>query len=154
MRAWLMIGRMRLAAAALIAFCLPGIHALAQSTQGLITGQVRGRATGRPIVAARVEAGGSGDPVLRETSTREAFTNSDGYYWLTELPPAAYRIRVSAPGYQAREIYDLVVTVAGYLDINFDLRSLRDVWELGYNDTVIFPDGVVIPFFGPDIAPG
>ncbi len=140
---------MRLAPVMLLAACLWSIHAYAQTTQGLISGQVRDRSTGRPIVGAKVQAVGSLDSTMRETSS-----NEDGYYWLTQLSPATYRIAVAAPQFQSREIYELVLPVAGYLDVGFDMRPLSDVWELGYYNTVFLRNELVLPFFGPDVDAG
>ena len=68
------------------------------------------------------------------------------------LPPGAYRIRATADGYQAQEVHELELPVAGRVDLNLKLRPLGDVWEQGRYRSVFFPDSeAVLTFFGPDV---
>jgi hypothetical protein len=121
---------------------------LAQSTEGLITGRVRDHSSGRPIVGAKVEAL---NPSIQ--TRREVPSNGQGYYFLTQLPPGFYQITVTMDQYQTREVHNLVLPVAGYLQIDFDLRPLNDVWERGYYRTLILRNDLILPFFGPDVDP-
>jgi hypothetical protein len=62
-------------------------------------------------------------------------------------------VKASCKDYQTREVYDVVVEVAGYVQIDFELRPLCDVWERGRYGTVTFRDQSLLPFFGPDVDP-
>src|SRR6267142_630341 len=136
---------MRSALLALVVLC--GL-ARAQSTEGLITGRVRDRSSGRPIVGAKVEAL---SPLVQ--ARREVDSNGHGYYYLPQLSPGIYQITVTMDQYQTREVHNLVLPVAGYLQIDFDLRPLHDVWELGYYRTLILRNELILPFYGPDVDP-
>src|SRR5947209_281297 len=118
---------MRPALIALVVNCILCGVAPAQSTEGLITGRVRDRSSGRPIVGAKVEALST-----LVQARREAASNSEGYYYLPQLSPGIYQISVTMDQYQTREVHNLILPVAGYLQIDFDLRPLHDIWELGY----------------------
>jgi Carboxypeptidase regulatory-like domain/TonB dependent receptor-like, beta-barrel/TonB-dependent Receptor Plug Domain len=133
---------------ALVVACILCSLAPAQSTEGLITGRVRDRSSGHPLIGAKVEAL---SPLLQ--ARREVPSNGQGYYYFPQLPPGAYQITVTMAEYQTREVHNLVLPVAGYLQIDFDLRPLRDVWELGYYRTVILRNELILPFFGPDVDP-
>jgi len=133
---------------ALAVTCILCGLAPAQSTEGLITGRVRDRSSGRPIIGAKVEAL---SPLLQ--ARREVPSNGQGYYYFPQLPPGVYQVTVAMEEYQTREVHNLVLPVAGYLQIDFDLRPLRDVWELGYYRTVILRNELILPFFGPDVDP-
>src|SRR5260370_32630266 len=139
---------MRPAFIALVLNCILCGLAQAQSTEGLITGRVRDRSSGRPIPAAKVQAL---SPLLQ--ARREVPSNVQGYYYFPQLPPGVYQITVTMDQYQTREVHNLVLPVAGYLQIDFDLRPLRDVWELGYYRTVILRNELILPFFGPYVDP-
>lgn len=142
---------------------LPGLS-LAQSTQGLIQGQVRGRDTNSAgafwIEYCKVDPSGT---VERAASTK---TDDDGYYFLPQLTPGEYRLRAqssqppqtppsecfSPPGdterYQAQEKHDLHLPVAGRLVVDFDLRPTRDVWDGKY--AVRTRDSMLLRYFGAD----
>jgi len=139
---------MRLALIALVLNHILCSVALAQSTEGLITGMVRDRSSGRPLPEARVEAFSHLDQARREVRS-----NAEGYYFLPQLPPGLYQITVAIERYQKREVHNLDLPVSGYLQIDFELRPLRDVWELGYYHTLILRDESILPFFGPDVDP-
>jgi len=139
---------MRPALIALVVNCVLCIVAPAQSTEGLITGRVRDRSSGRPIPGAKVEALST-----RVQALREVASNGQGYYYLPQLSPGIYQITVTMDQYQTREVHNLVLPVAGYLQIDFDLRPLHDVWELGYYRTLILRNELILPFYGPDVDP-
>src|SRR5437016_1192534 len=118
-----------------------------QSTQGLITGRITDSRSGRPIPSASI--------VWTHTATGTSGTsgsNSAGYYYLPQLSPGHYRIRVTADAYQAQDLYELDLLVAARLELDFRLRPLNDVWEqMEYRGVALAGSRVVLDFFGPDL---
>ena len=81
-----------------------------------------------------------------------AFPNPAGYFNLPLLSPGYYHLRVEATGYQAQELYETELPVAGRLDFDFRLRPLTDVWDAGESRSVFFPKSKsVLTFYGPDV---
>ena len=123
------------------------LPAAAQTTQGLIAGDVRHARTGAPIAQATVayvhqSTGNSGS----------AATDAAGGYFLPLLSPGVYRLRVTAPQFQAQEVQELELPVAGRLEVSFALRPLNDVWESGQYRSVFLPGSrTIVTFFGPDV---
>lgn len=119
----------------------------AQSTQGLITGRIIDSRSGRPIASAPV--------TWTHTATGTtglSSSNSEGYYYLAQLSPGRYRVRVTADNYQAQDLYELELLVAARLELNFRLRPLSDVWEQNEFRGVTLPNSrVILDFFGPDV---
>ena len=109
-----------------LAFLFLNAIGQAQTTQGLISGQVIDLEDGNPIPNARVTY-----LSLATNTTGAALTSSFGFYFLPLLPPGNYRIRVTADRYQAQELQELQLSVAAFLDVNFRLRPVADVWEGG-----------------------
>src|SRR5437016_4634683 len=87
-----------------------------QTTQGLISGRVVDTQSGRAIAAARISASiaGSATPVIGQSGAA-------GYFVLPLLSPGIYRLRIEAPKYQAAEVHQLELPVAGRLDLQFRL---------------------------------
>ena len=119
----------------------------AQTTDGLIAGRIVDAQTGKPVAEAQVSY------LSLQTNTRGlAQAGTSGFYSLPLLSPGFYRIRVAADGYQAKEVHELELPVAGRIDLNLTLRPLVDVWEQGRYRSVFFPDSeAVLVFFGPDV---
>ena len=94
-------------------------------------------------------------PSLTPTSSparaESGSVSPDGAFALPLLPPGVYRLRVAAPEFQAQEMYQLELPVAGTLDLVFRLRPLRDVWESRERHNVFLPGNSVLVFFGPDV---
>src|SRR5262249_53039862 len=68
------------------------------------------------------------------------------------LPRGPYRLRGTADQYQARELHEMELPVAAFLEINFRLRPLADVWEQGQYGSVFLPGTrSVLTFYGPDV---
>ncbi len=138
---------MRQARSILLIVWIAAIAARSQTTDGLIAGRIVDAQTGQPIAATQVSY------LNLQTNTRGvADAGSSGFYALPLLPPGAYRIRATADGYQAQEVHELELSVAGRVDLNLKLRPLGDVWEQGRYRSVFFPDSeAVLTFFGPDV---
>lgn len=120
----------------------------AQTTQGLIAGRVLDAVSGSPAEGAEIRF-----------EQREGLIHGgvpagrDGGYVLPPLSPGIYLIRASAPGYQAREVHEMVLAVAGRILLDFRLRPLADVWEVRQSRAVFFPDSdYVAVLYGPDVA--
>lgn len=118
-----------------------------QTTQGVMSGRLVSSVTGQPIASAAVS-------YLSDTSTPSGTSVSDanGYYTLPLLSPGMYRVRATAPNYQAQEAQELELTVASRIDLSFRLRPSSDVWESGQTNSVFLPGSrTIVTFFGPDV---
>src|SRR5262249_37395185 len=96
--------------------------AAGQTTQGLIAGRLVNSQTGAPIARAEVAYSNAATG-----SSGVATSDASGNFFLPTLSPGFYRIRATAPGYQAREVQELELPVAARLELNFRLRPLNDV---------------------------
>jgi hypothetical protein len=138
---------MRAIATAVAWMALMGAAALAQTTQGLISGRVVDARSGQPVAGAAIQCqsytGGAGTP---------AQSGTGGYFVLPLLSPGLYRLRIEAPGYQAQEVHQVDLPVAGRLEYRFELRLLDDIWEAGEYRSVFMPNSsAILTFFGPDV---
>jgi hypothetical protein len=116
----------------------------------LISGRVTDQATGRPLAHALVSYD---NPAAGTRGERTA--DGDGYYVLPLLPPGAYRLRATAGSYQPREFQEVALAVAGFLEVNFELRPLADVMDEAQARGVYFPEQrALLDFYGPDVDSG
>ncbi len=105
--------------------------------------------TGRPIAAANVIFASS-----FTTLAGGAASDASGYFYLPQLSPGIYQIRVMAPAYQSQEVQELELTVAARIELDFRLRPLSDVWEAGEYRSVFLPgQKTIVTFYGPDVDP-
>jgi hypothetical protein len=137
---------MRYAPILLAVACLFSEIVGAQNTEGLITGRIRDRGSGRPLAGAKIR-------ISSDLGARETVTDGRGYYSAPQVSPGQYQVSASKDQYQSREVHNLTLPVAGYLTVNLELRPIKDVWELGQYHTLIQGDESVLPFFGPDLDP-
>ncbi len=105
--------------------------------------------TGRPIQGASVTYSSSISNLAGAASS-----NPSGYYYLPLLSPGFYRLRVTSPAYQSKEVQELELTVAARIELDFQMRPLNDVWETGQYKSVFLPGSkTIVTFFGPDVDP-
>src|ERR1043166_1058696 len=91
----------------------PGVFFLflpifAQTTQGLISGRVVDQQTGQSIADASINYF---SPATNASGSTRA--DEQGDYYLPQLSPGLYRIRIVAENYQTQEIHELELRVAG-----------------------------------------
>jgi Carboxypeptidase regulatory-like domain/TonB dependent receptor len=107
---------MRTVPALLVLFLLSGTPALqAQSTNGSITGRITDPS--KALVADAKTAAVS-------TTTRfryETTTNHSGEYYLTNLPPGAYRLEIEKNGFKKLIKPDVSLHVQDAIELNFEL---------------------------------
>src|SRR5262249_54777072 len=97
---------------------------LAQTTQGSLSGHVEDSVDGHSRDGALVQCEN------RDTGQlRRATADVQGDYAVLSLSPGAYRVRVTAQGYQPQEVLDLEIRVASATEYPFRLRPSSDVWE-------------------------
>src|SRR5690348_2959226 len=80
----------------------------AQTTQALVSGHVADVYTGSPAKGAQIEFHDETNGV-----SGKALTDASGLYVLPLLSPGTYRIRATANTFQAQEVHQLRVPVAG-----------------------------------------
>ncbi len=120
---------------------------VAQTTQGLISGSILNSVTGKPIAGASVTYESS---ALSATGQYKSDPNGD--FFLPLLSTGTYTIRAAAAGYQAQQLEQLDLPVAGRIQIDFKLRPLNDVWEAGQYRSVFLPGSkTIVTFYGPDV---
>jgi outer membrane receptor protein involved in Fe transport len=87
------------------------------------------------------------------TNTRaQARSDAGGRYAVPLLPPGLYFVRASAESYQAQEVQELTLAVAGSIELDLRLRPLHDVWESGQYRSVFLPGTkAIVNFYGPDV---
>ena len=118
-----------------------------QTTQAVVLGRITDQASDAPL-AARIIC-----EQLDGPSRFESHTNPDGTYAFLSVPPGTYRLSVEASGsYRPAELNNLTAPVGGYLEQDFKLRLLTDLWQRGLPRTVVANDGkTVLLFYGPDV---
>ena len=136
-----------LAGACFLAFAVLSTRALSQTTQGVILGRIVDSITGAPVPFAVVTC------TRDETNlVSPAHVAAGGDYAVASLSPGRYTVAVSAPAYQSQQARALDLTVAGRLELNFQLRPLSDVWEAGQFRSVLLPQSQqALAFYGPDV---
>jgi hypothetical protein len=121
----------------------------AQTTQGVISGEVRDSISDQPIFNAKISF-----THLDSGTTGGGLTADPGSFFLPLLSPGLYRLEVSADGYQPQEINNLSLDVGGKLSLDFRLRPLSDVWELKSRGSVVVRGSTEVrTFYGPDVNP-
>ena len=124
------------------AACLP-----AQSTQGLISGSMADSVSGRSLAGATITFSAN-----TLSAAGVAKSDAEGNFFLPMLSAGTYQVRAGADGYQAQELQQLELTVAGRIQIDFKLRPLNDVWEAGQFRSVFLPGSkTIVTFYGPDV---
>src|SRR5258706_4263151 len=127
--------------------CFLAAVAAGQTTQALISGRLVDSLTGRPVAHAYViyEA-------LNANSSGAAESDDAGFYYLPLLSASTYRVRFTAPGYQAQELQEIELPVAARFELDLRLRPLTDVWEAGQFRSVFLPGAkTIVTFYGPDV---
>ena len=118
-----------------------------QTTQGTILGRVADAIDRRPVAATLVCED------LKTSARFQAVTDPAGYYSFPSLPPAVYRLTVDAgAAYRSAQVYNLELPVAGFLEQNFALRRITDLWQARLPRSAQSRDGkTVLRFYGPDV---
>lgn len=138
--------------------------AIAQTTQGMIAGQVFDAGTRRPVGNASVEYLRWEQGQVVDRGSRSA--DELGRFAFPLLPPGTYQLRVcdgicpalrsqlpQTGEYQPQEIYGLEMPVAARVEVNFALRRLTDVWKAGiqkglYEDSTT----AIVQYYAADAA--
>ena len=134
---------------ALCLVALTGAVCSAQSTEGLIAGRVTDSLTGRALSGAMVTCSNEATQTVRSSKT-----GSDGLYAVALLPPGVYQIQVLLNEYQSQRQDEVALGVADSLEMDFQLRPARDIWESAMQSAVLLPRaGTILAFYGPDADP-
>ncbi len=130
-----------------ILLCVHSSIGLCQTTQAVIAGRIINSLTGNPVAGAQISTFPSdGEP------ERMASSSPDGYFVIPLLSPGMYRVRVEAANYQDQELFELELPVSSRMELNFLLRPINDVWELGRYRSVFLPkSNLVLRLYGPDV---
>ncbi len=119
----------------------------AQSTQGVLLGQISDSITSLAVRAAQV------DCINAETHEKVSVgVDFFGLYAIAGLSPGTYTINVAAPGYQSQQARTLYLPVAGRVELNFRIRPLADLFGQSQFHTWQTPGTQqTLGFYGPDV---
>jgi hypothetical protein len=123
---------------------LLGAPLYSQTTQGVISGRVLDRRTNLPVASAMLTCTGAG-------IVAQAVSDSGGYYTLPLLSPGEYRLTAGRGDYQAHSV-PVDLPVASRLNIDFDLRPLRDVWSAESMRYTYTFNNRIVGFYTTDVA--
>ncbi len=121
-------------------YAIPGF---AQTTQGILAGQVLDKLNGTPISGATVTCSLPG-------ATQEQRTDVRGFYIFPLLSPGVYEITAEFTGYQSQLIAEQELAVAGRLEVNFALRPLSDIWSSEAGRFSYTRTGRLVHFYATD----
>jgi hypothetical protein len=121
---------MRMVLTVLASLLLPFGAAFAQNTRGTITGSIADSA-GALMPGVRIEARNTGTDTLYQV-----VSSSTGTYTLAQLPPGAYQISVSVPGFRPYTRTGITVLEAQVIRIDIVMMMLSSD-EILTNDSVL-----------------
>src|SRR6266566_4371237 len=93
--------------------------ALGQASVGLVSGNTRDSATGKPVAEAQIDARN-----LDKGTDRAAVTNTDGVFAFTNLEPGRYEIAATKNGFQKSSAR---VEVAAQRTVEVELALQADI---------------------------
>jgi hypothetical protein len=133
---------------AFLLYALIASAAMAQGVLGVIHGRVLDEVDGGPVPSSKVSA------VSRESG--ESYRSDvwkDGSFALVLLPPGVYDVTVTAGlRYRTAVVKGLEVPVAGFVEREFTLSLLSDIWQNGLSRSSVPRDRkTVLQFYGPDV---
>ena len=138
---------LRNSGACLLGFAFLSLPVSAQTTQGVILGQITDSVTGLPIPFASVTCASDATSLISP-----AHVDAFGNYAVASLSPGLYVITVTAAQYQTQQARVVELPVAGRLEFNFRLRPLYDVWESGQFRSWLLPESQQsLGYYGPDV---
>ncbi len=85
-------------------------------------GQTTGKVAGR-IIDAKTGEALPGVNISLEGSSRGASTDVDGYYFIVNVPPASYSLRISMLGYESVLVENVQVSVNRTANISIELKE-------------------------------
>src|SRR6516165_3445105 len=59
---------------------------------------------------------------MQSGSQRDTLTNSDGYYTFVSVPPGAYEITVSAPGFETQRQTGIAIRGGDKINVNVSIK--------------------------------
>jgi len=83
-------------------------------TTGKISGNIKDKETGEPIVGANV---------ILEGTYLGAATDLDGYYSINNIPPGSYKVIISSVGYQKVTVENVLVKIDLTTKLDMDISS-------------------------------
>ncbi|NLI16935.1 MAG: carboxypeptidase-like regulatory domain-containing protein, partial [candidate division Zixibacteria bacterium] len=101
----------RLSVLLLVAFLIGGAIA---GTTGKIAGKITDKQTGEPLPGVNVLIGGT---------NIGAATNIQGEFFIINVPPGTYTLKVNLIGYRPVEVKNAVVTIDLTTEINLELET-------------------------------
>ena len=116
-----------------VALLLLALSALSAQTAGKVSGVVKDQDTGEPIVGANVVVVGT---------TMGAATDTDGSFFIINVPPGKYEIDASILGYQKVRQQDVIVNSGKTTTLNFPLKA-----------SALIQQEVIIQATRPDVQP-
>lgn len=112
-------------------FLLSASAVFAQSGAGKLAGKVVDAATGEPLIGANV--------VLVNTELGAA-TDVEGNYFVLNVNPGTYNIRVSYVGYSSKTIQDVRIVAGITYELNVQLTAGLNLNEIVVTDTKFFEE--------------
>ncbi len=102
-----------------LAFCLCPCFLAAQSSNGVLSGKVTGRADGHPLRALMTYRN------VNNGATSYALSNALGLYSFPALQPGIYTVRADTPTqpFVSQEQTGIEITVGGQIEVNFVLEA-------------------------------
>jgi hypothetical protein len=117
-----------------------------QTTQGLISGDVRDRLSHSPLSGVQITCTNTATQHINRSTTDQS-----GYYVLPLLSPGTYQLVAEKEGFQGG-LYHLELSVSSRLAVDFDLRPKWDLWG-GESQRYEYTSGNrIVNFYATDAA--
>jgi len=108
-----------------------GVSTFGQSSVGKLAGRVVDANTKEPLIGANI--------IILNTELGAA-TNIDGEYFILNVSPGTYTIKVSYVGYGSKEIQDIRIVPSITYELNAELNSGIELTEIVVTDKKLFEE--------------
>jgi outer membrane receptor protein involved in Fe transport len=102
-----------------------------QTAQGKLAGRITDAQTGEPLIGANI---------IIENTSLGAASDFDGYYFILNITPGTYTLKISYVGYSTKTIQNVRIVAGLTYEINEALNSGIDLDEIVVTDTKFFEE--------------